>query len=148
LSQKREAYVWVKKVTTALISSILALALTCKQWLLCLAVLEVSGDASISDAVHLLAENNIFSAPVKDPRASSSDPWSVQYIGIVDYASIILWVLEQAELAATAIATGSATVAGMGAGALGALGALVLGLTGPIAMAGVATVAVGAALAG
>lgn len=102
----------------------------------------------MSDAVHLLAENNIFSAPVKDPRASSSDPWSVQYIGIVDYASIILWVLEQAELAAAAITTGSATAAGMGAGALGALGALVLGLTGPIAMAGVATVAVGAALAG
>lgn len=111
-------------------------------------MLQISGDASISDAVHLLAENNIFSAPVKDPHANSSDPWSVQYIGIVDYASIILWVLEQAELAATAIATGSATVAGMGAGALGALGALVLGLTGPIAMAGVATVAVGAALAG
>ncbi|KAG0576205.1 hypothetical protein M758_5G061500 [Ceratodon purpureus] len=114
----------------------------------CGKVLEISGNASISDAVHLLAENNIFSAPVKDPRASPSDPWSVQYIGIVDYASIILWVLEQAELAAAAIATGSATAAGMGAGALGALGALVLGLTGPIAMAGVATVAVGAALAG
>lgn len=111
-------------------------------------VLEISGNASVSDAVHLLAENNIFSAPVKAPRASSSDPWSVQYIGIVDYASIILWVLEQAELAAAAITTGSATAAGMGAGALGALGALVLGLTGPIAMAGVATVAVGAALAG
>jgi CBS domain-containing protein len=72
----------------------------------------------------------------------------VQYIGIVDYASIILWVLEQAELAAAAIATGSATAAGMGAGALGALGALVLGLTGPFAIAGVATVAVGAAIAG
>lgn len=114
----------------------------------CGKVLEISGDASISDAVHLLAENSIFSAPVKDPRATSNDPWSVQYIGIVDYASIILWVLEQAELAAAAIATGSATAAGMGAGALGALGALVLGLTGPFAIAGVATVAVGAAIAG
>jgi CBS domain-containing protein len=114
----------------------------------CGKVLEISGDASISDAVHLLAENSIFSAPVKDPRATSNDPWSVQYIGIVDYASIILWVLEQAELAAAAIVTGSATAAGMGAGALGALGALVLGLTGPFAIAGVATVAVGAAIAG
>lgn len=111
-------------------------------------MVEISGDASISEAVHILAENRIFSAPVKNPASSSTDPWSVRYIGIVDYASIILWVLEQAEMAAAAITTGSATAVGMGAGALGALGALVLGLTGPIALAGVATVAVGAAVAG
>ncbi|CAM6014128.1 unnamed protein product [Sphagnum balticum] len=76
-------------------------------------VLEISGDASISEAVHLLAEFNIFSAPVRNPSASGTDSsWSMQYIGIVDYSSIILWVLEQAELAAAAIATGSATFVG------------------------------------
>ncbi|CAK9197873.1 unnamed protein product [Sphagnum jensenii] len=112
-------------------------------------VLEISGDASISEAVHLLAEFNIFSAPVRNPSASSTDSsLSMQYIGIVDYSSIILWVLEQAELAAAAIATGSATFVGVGAGALGALGALVLGLSGPLAVAGLTTFAVGAAIAG
>ncbi len=115
----------------------------------CCAVLEISGDASISEAVHLLAEFNIFSAPVRNPSASGTDSsWSMQYIGIVDYSSIILWVLEQAELAAAAIATGSATFVGVGAGALGALGALVLGLSGPLAVAGLTTFAVGAAIAG
>ncbi|KAH9548900.1 hypothetical protein CY35_11G111500 [Sphagnum magellanicum] len=112
-------------------------------------VLEISGDASISEAVNLLAEFNIFSAPVRNPSASSTDSsLSMQYIGIVDYSSIILWVLEQAELAAAAIATGSATFVGVGAGALGALGALVLGLSGPLAVAGLTTFAVGAAIAG
>lgn len=111
-------------------------------------VVEISGDASISEAVHLLAEYNIFSAPVRDPSASPTDSWSTRYLGMVDYPSIILWVLEQAELAAAAIATGSATLVGAGAGALGALGALVLGLTGPLAVAGLATFAVGAAIAG
>ncbi len=67
----------------------------------------------------------------------------MQYIGIVDYSSIILWVLEQAELAAAAIATGSATFVGVGAGALGALGALVLGLSGPLAVAGLTTASAG-----
>ncbi|CAK9195329.1 unnamed protein product [Sphagnum troendelagicum] len=87
-------------------------------------VVEISGDASISEAVHLLAEHNIFSAPVRNPSASPTDSWSTRYLGMVDYPSIILWVLEQAELAAAAIATGSATLVGAGAGALGALGAL------------------------
>lgn len=110
--------------------------------------MEISGDASISEAVHLLADNNIFSAPVRNPSASPTDSWSTRYLGMVDYPSIMLWVLEQAELAAAAIATGSATLVGAGAGALGALGAIVLGLTGPLAVAGLATFAVGAAIAG
>jgi len=67
---------------------------------------------------------------------------------MVDYPSITLWVLEQAGLAATVIATGSATFVGVAAGSLVALGACVLGLTGPLAVAGLATCAVGAAIAG
>ncbi|CAK9257606.1 unnamed protein product [Sphagnum jensenii] len=111
-------------------------------------VVEISGDASISEAVHLLVEHNSFSGPVTNPSASPTDSWSTRYLGMVDYPSIMLWVLEQAELAAAAIATGSATLVGAGAGALGALGAIVLGLTGPLAVAGLATFAVGAAIAG
>ncbi|CAK9215786.1 unnamed protein product, partial [Sphagnum troendelagicum] len=111
-------------------------------------VVEIPGDSSIAQAVQTLAENNIFSAPVTNPEASPTDSWAARYKGIVDYPSIILWVLEQAELAAASFAAGSAAAVGMGAGAFGALGAIVLGLTGPVAIAGLATAAVGAAIAG
>jgi len=108
---------------------------------------EISGDASIFEAVQLLAEYNIFSAPVRNPSAPT-DSWSTRYLGMVDYPSMAPWVLEQADLAAAAIATGSATLVGAGAGAFWACGALVLGLTGPLAVAGLAAFAVGGAFAG
>jgi CBS domain-containing protein len=111
-------------------------------------VVEIPGDSSIAQAVQTLAENDIFSAPVTNPEASPTDSWAARYKGMVDYPSIILWVLEQAEMAAAAFAAGSAAAVGMGAGAFGALGAIVLGLTGPVAIAGLATAAVGAAIAG
>ncbi|KAL3679894.1 hypothetical protein R1sor_022850 [Riccia sorocarpa] len=111
-------------------------------------VIEISADDTISEAVRILSEHNIMSAPVRNPAADSNDPWSVRYIGMVDYPAVVLWVLEQAELAATALAAGTAAAVGVGAGAAGALGALVLGMTGPAAIAGLAAAAVGAAIAG
>ncbi|CAM6099456.1 unnamed protein product [Calypogeia fissa] len=111
-------------------------------------VVEVSGDDTIANTVSLLSEHNIMAAPVRNPGAASNDPWSVRYIGMVDYPAVVLWVIEQAELAAAALAAGSAAAVGVGAGAVGALGALVLGMTGPVALAGLATAAVGAAIAG
>ena len=82
------------------------------------------------------------------PEALNSTDWKERYLGIIDYSAIILWVLENAELAATALSAGTATAAGVGAGAVGALGALALGATGPAAVAGLAVAAVGAAVAG
>lgn len=111
-------------------------------------VVEISADNTIAEAVRILSEHNIMAAPVRSPEADSKDPWSVRYIGIVDYAAVVLWVLEQAELAAAALAAGTAAAVGVGAGAVGALGALVLGMTGPTALAGLAAAAVGAAIAG
>ncbi|BBN17572.1 hypothetical protein MPTK1_7g15460 [Marchantia polymorpha subsp. ruderalis] len=111
-------------------------------------VVEVSADDSIADTVKILSKNHIMSAPVRNPNADSNDPWSTRYIGMVDYPAVVLWVLEQAELAATALAAGTAAAVGVGAGAAGALGALVLGMTGPAAIAGLAAAAVGAAIAG
>jgi CBS domain-containing protein len=113
-----------------------------------LAVVEVSSDDTIADTVRLLSEHNIMAAPVRNSEAAENDPWSVRYIGMVDYPAVVLWVIEQAELAAAALAAGSAAAVGVGAGALGALGALVLGMTGPVALAGLATAAVGAGIAG
>lgn len=100
----------------------------------------------VVDAVRTLSEHNILSAPVRNSEATDAD-WKDRYLGIIDYSAIILWVLENAELAAFALPVGSATVAGLGAGAVGALGAVAAGTTGPIAVAGLTAVAAGAALA-
>lgn len=111
-------------------------------------VIEIPADTSVADAVKILSECNILSAPVTNPNAKTSTEWRDRYLGIIDYSAIILWVLESAELAAVAISAGSATAAGIGAGAVGALGALALGATGPAAIAGLTVAAVGAAVAG
>ncbi|XP_021722956.1 SNF1-related protein kinase regulatory subunit gamma-1-like [Chenopodium quinoa] len=111
-------------------------------------VIEISAETSISDAVKILSECNILSAPVTNPDKAQSNDWKERYLGIIDYSAIILWVLEGAELAAVALSASSATAAGVGAGAAGALGAVALGATGPAAIAGLTVAAVGAAVAG
>ncbi|XP_008446319.2 SNF1-related protein kinase regulatory subunit gamma-1-like isoform X2 [Cucumis melo] len=111
-------------------------------------VIEIPADTTIANAVKILSECNILSAPVINPKAKANMNWRERYLGIVDYSAIILWVLESAELAAAALSAGSATAVGVGAGAVGALGALALGATGPVAVAGIAAAAVGAAVAG
>ncbi|XVE53275.1 hypothetical protein DITRI_Ditri02bG0191600 [Diplodiscus trichospermus] len=103
-------------------------------------VIEIQADTTIADAVKILSECNILSAPVRNPDAVTSLDWRERYLGIIDYSSIILWVLETAELAAVALSASTATAAGLGAGALGALGAITASVTGPAA--------VGAAVAG
>ncbi|PRQ40833.1 putative CBS domain-containing protein [Rosa chinensis] len=111
-------------------------------------VVEIPADTSIGDAVKILSECNILSAPVRNPAAETSSEWRDSYLGIIDYSAIILWVLESAELAAVALSATSATAAGVGAGAVGAIGAVALGVTGPAAVAGLTAAAVGAAVAG
>ncbi|XP_058194814.1 SNF1-related protein kinase regulatory subunit gamma-1-like [Rhododendron vialii] len=105
-------------------------------------VIEILADTSIADAVKILSESNILSAPVRNPDAGNSMDWRDKYLGIV------MWVLETAEICAAALTAGSATAAGVGAGAVGALGAVALGATGPLAVAGLTAAAVGAAVAG
>ncbi|KAI4328397.1 hypothetical protein L6164_020754 [Bauhinia variegata] len=112
-------------------------------------IVEIPADTTIGEALEILSECNILAAPVKDPDAGTSLNWRDRYLGVIDYSSIVLWVLEIAELAAAAISTSTATAAGIGAGTAGALGALALGVTGPVAVAGLtAAAAVGAAVAG
>lgn len=111
-------------------------------------MIEILADTPIGEAVKILSESNILSAPVKDPEAANSSDWRRRYLGIIDYSAIILWVLEGAELAHKALLVGTATAAGVGAGAAGAMGALALGVTGPAAIAGLTAAAAGAALAG
>ncbi|XP_050375206.1 SNF1-related protein kinase regulatory subunit gamma-1-like [Argentina anserina] len=111
-------------------------------------VVEISADTSIGEAVKILSECNILSAPVTNPNAKSSSEWRDRNLGILDYSVIVLWVMESAELAAVALSASSATAAGVGAGAVGAIGAVALGVTGPVAVAGLTAAAVGAAVAG
>lgn len=98
--------------------------------------------------MRILSEHKIMSAPVTSPQADDSRVWRMRYLGIIDYSAIILWVMENAELAAVALSTGSATAAGLGVGAVGALGALAMGTTGPFAIAGITAAAVSAAAVG
>ncbi|GMP94099.1 hypothetical protein CsSME_00043685 [Camellia sinensis var. sinensis] len=111
-------------------------------------VIEILADTSISDAVKILSESNILSAPVRKPDAGYSMDWRERYIGVIDYSAIVLWVLESAELAAVALSASSATAAGVGVGAVGALGAVAFGATGPATIAGLTVAAVGAAVVG
>ncbi|XP_010552593.1 PREDICTED: SNF1-related protein kinase regulatory subunit gamma-1-like [Tarenaya hassleriana] len=101
-------------------------------------VIEIPADTSVSDAVKILSDSKILSAPVKNPDSDNSSDWRDRYLGIIDYSAIILWVLESAELAAIVLSASSATAAGVGAGAVGALGAVALGVSGPAAVAGLA----------
>ncbi|KAD3642223.1 hypothetical protein E3N88_31447 [Mikania micrantha] len=111
-------------------------------------VIEIQADTPIADAVKILSESNILSAPVKSPDAEDSTDWKERYLGILDYSTIVLWVLETADLAAAALTATSATAAGLGAGAAGTLGAIALGATGPVAAAALSFAAAGAAVAG
>lgn len=111
-------------------------------------VIEIQADQSVGEAIKILSEANILSAPVRETEEVKTVDWREKYLGILDYSAIVLWVLEGAEFAAAALATGSATAAGVGAGAAGALGALAVGATGPVAAAGITVAAVGAAVAG
>ncbi|KMZ70152.1 5'-AMP-activated protein kinase subunit gamma-3 [Zostera marina] len=111
-------------------------------------VIEIPSDTLVANAVRILSEHKIMSAPVTSPQADDSRVWRMRYLGIIDYSAIILWVMENAELAAVALSTGSATAAGLGVGAVGALGALAMGTTGPFAIAGITAAAVSAAAVG
>ncbi|CAI5516670.1 unnamed protein product [Closterium sp. Naga37s-1] len=141
-------------------------------------VVEISSDTSILEAVRILSVHRILSAPVRNAKltgaAAGSGPrgaagggvegaggaggaglglgsdvaWSDRYLGMVDYAGVMMWVLQQAGLAAATLTAGTAALTGAGVGVVGALGAAALGVGGaPLAMTGVAAAAVGAAVA-
>jgi CBS domain-containing protein len=98
--------------------------------------------------VKILSEHNIRAAPVLNPEPRVPADWQGRYLGVIDYSAVILWVLENAELASVALSAGSATAAALGIGAVGAVGAAALDATGPAAVAGLTAAAVGAAVAG
>ncbi|XP_042383307.1 SNF1-related protein kinase regulatory subunit gamma-1-like [Zingiber officinale] len=111
-------------------------------------VIEIPGDTPIVEAVRILSEHNIMTAPViRNTDGESSTDWRDRYLGIIDYAAVILWVLVNVELTTIALSASSATTAGVGEGASGPIGAAALGATGSAAVSGL-TIAVGAAVGG
>ncbi|XP_014499409.1 SNF1-related protein kinase regulatory subunit gamma-1-like isoform X1 [Vigna radiata var. radiata] len=62
-------------------------------------VLELKAGDSIRDAIHTLYEKDIFSAAIVDMLDSDADNimFSDQYIGLVDFTSMVLWCLEEYE---------------------------------------------------
>lgn len=57
--------------------------------------IEISSDASLSDAVETLSKNKILSAPVRNVDAPEDSSWIDRYIGIVEFAGIAVWLLHQ-----------------------------------------------------
>ncbi|KAL0464103.1 UNVERIFIED_CONTAM: SNF1-related protein kinase regulatory subunit gamma-1 [Sesamum latifolium] len=60
-------------------------------------VVEISSDTSLAQAVKLLAQHKILSAPVVDVKAPEDASWIDRYIGIVEFAGIVVWILHQSE---------------------------------------------------
>ncbi|KAK4256957.1 hypothetical protein QN277_006611 [Acacia crassicarpa] len=60
-------------------------------------VIEIKSDTTLSEAVKILTQHNILSAPVVDVEASEDATWMDRYIGIVEFAGIVVWILQQSE---------------------------------------------------
>lgn len=85
-------------------------------------MIEIPAETSVSEAVKILSDSKILSAPVINKDHETSLDWKERYSGIIDYSSIILWVLESAELAAIALSATSAAAA-VGAAVAGGVAA-------------------------
>ncbi|MCD7451095.1 SNF1- protein kinase regulatory subunit gamma-1 [Datura stramonium] len=60
-------------------------------------VIEIKSDVTLAEAVKLLSQHKILSAPVVDVDAPEDASWIDRYIGIVEFAGIVVWILHQSE---------------------------------------------------
>ncbi|PWA88410.1 SNF1-related protein kinase regulatory subunit gamma 1 [Artemisia annua] len=60
-------------------------------------VIEINSDASLGEAVRLMSQNKVLSAPVVDVDAPQDASWIDRYLGMVEFAGIVVWILHQAE---------------------------------------------------
>jgi CBS domain-containing protein len=58
-------------------------------------VIEIPSDASLAETVEILSKHNILSAPVRDVDAPDDASWMDRYIGIVEFAGVSMWLLNQ-----------------------------------------------------
>ncbi|KAL3684255.1 hypothetical protein R1sor_002277 [Riccia sorocarpa] len=62
-------------------------------------VIEVRSDASLEEALEILGKHRIYSAPVPDVQAAPESSWMEKYLGMVDFAGIVHWLLKQSDIA-------------------------------------------------
>ncbi|GAA0154855.1 kinase modulator [Lithospermum erythrorhizon] len=60
-------------------------------------VIDIRSDTSLPEAVKLLSDSRILSAPLVDIEASNDASWIERYIGMVEFAGIVVWILHQSE---------------------------------------------------
>ncbi|XP_011624905.1 SNF1-related protein kinase regulatory subunit gamma-1 [Amborella trichopoda] len=70
-------------------------------------VVEINSDAGLAEAVLILSKHKVLSAPVRDVNAPDDASWIDRYIGIMEFASIAVWLLDQSEIAARGRAAAS-----------------------------------------
>lgn len=58
-------------------------------------VVEIDLDGSLPEVVRLLVEHKLLSAPVVDIGAPKDATWVERYIGVVEFAGIVFWILHQ-----------------------------------------------------
>lgn len=66
--------------------------------LLLVSVIEIRSDTSLAEAVQILAQHKILSAPVVDVDAPEDASWIDRYIGVVEFAGIVVWILHQVSI--------------------------------------------------
>ncbi|XP_021759414.1 SNF1-related protein kinase regulatory subunit gamma-1-like [Chenopodium quinoa] len=58
---------------------------------------EIKSNCSLAEAVSILSQHKLLSAPVVDVEAADDATWIERYIGIVEFAGIAVWILHQSE---------------------------------------------------
>ncbi|KAH6797149.1 SNF1-related protein kinase regulatory subunit gamma 1 [Perilla frutescens var. hirtella] len=59
--------------------------------------IEMKSDTTVAEAVKLLARHKVLGAPVVDVSAPEDASWIDRYLGIVEFAGIVVWILHQSE---------------------------------------------------
>ncbi|KAF3436877.1 hypothetical protein FNV43_RR19630 [Rhamnella rubrinervis] len=60
-------------------------------------VIEIKSNTSLAEAVKILSQHKILSAPVVDVDAPEDASWIDRYIGMVEFAGIVVWIVHQSE---------------------------------------------------
>ncbi|ONI07991.1 hypothetical protein PRUPE_5G152000 [Prunus persica] len=91
-------------------------------------VIEIKSDTSLAEAVKILSQHKILSAPVVDVDAPEDASWIDRYIGIVEFAGIVVWILHQSEPPSPRTPTSPSSATAIAAAANGLKGLDIAGL--------------------
>lgn len=62
-----------------------------------ISVIEINSDTSVAEAVKIMAQHNTLSVPVVDVDAPENATWIDRYLGIIEFAGIVVWILHQVQ---------------------------------------------------